>query len=302
MDLAPFKKFVFLQRGWVSATWEKTEMRIRAAQRRGLVFDPWNPENGENYLLKRLEDGATTFAYNSDVKLLNLWHLHKTGEESKFKPRKKPRSTFKFLSPPEIARVFTYRHRYREVTRLRVALFFWALKSGMRVGEIAAMTTDHLNPQEGKFLVAKPSKRGNRRWLPIERFVWSPKRPFTAYLRQRAIIPGDEKAVWTTRFSGRTSTRRGPPRRMTEKALTDSLRDMGRSVGLNTLNFNITRHTRGTELYRKWRDLLLVKKYLGHSSLSSTEVYAAVVDGDLDGEMRRRPGSDPFQPGEDFDP
>lgn len=295
MDLEPFKKFVFLRRGWVPVTWEKARMRFRAAQRRGLILDPWDPENGENYLLRRIEDRCTTWAYNNDVKLLNMWHEFKTGKERRFKPRARPRSTFKFLTDDEIRRVFAYRHRYREVTRQRRALFFWAIKSGMRVGEIAAMTEDHLSEHDSKFLVAKPSKRGTRRWNPIERYVWSPKRPFKPYLRRRAIVNGDPKALWTTRFSGRGGTRKGPARRMTEKALTDALRDMGRAVGLKTLNFNITRHTRGTELYRKWRDLLLVKKYLGHSSVQSTEVYAAAVDGDLDLEMRRRPTRDPFQ-------
>ena len=82
---------------------------------------------------------------------------------------------------------------------------------------------------------------------------------------------------------------------MGTKAMTDALRDMGRSLGLPTLNFNMTRHTRATELRQQGWDLLLIREYLGHSSVKSTEVYAAVLPTDVQAMMRRRPGRDPFQ-------
>lgn len=301
MDLDAFKEFLFLEFGWEAITWKKSVKRIIAAKRRGLVFEPWDPKAGKAYLLKRLEDGCTVFAFNSDVKLLNRWHQFKTGEERKFKPKRTPKSTHKFLTPEQVQRVLQYRHELPDVQDQRRALFLWAIKSGMRAGEVAAMDEDHVSLRDGKFLVAKPSKGGPRRWLPIERFVLSPKRPFMKYVNGRPRSEHEPKALWTSeRYQGRMGPK-GPARRLQQVALTRGLREMGKQAGLERLNFNVTRHTRGTELYRTWRDLLKVAKYLGHSNLQSTQVYAAIVDGDLDKEMRRRPGKDPFQGSEDDD-
>jgi integrase len=47
---------------------------------------------------------------------------------------------------------------------------------------------------------------------------------------------------------------------------------------LLNINFRTLRHFRGTTLYHKTKDLLLVKSQLGHRSLSSTQRYAHCVD------------------------
>lgn len=293
MDTAPFEQWLLIDQSWQPVTVERIRWRMRHAERLGLVLEPWNPDNARAYLQRRLLGGASTHAFNNDVKMLNAWHLFKTGERSKFRQRPKPRSQYKFLTEEQVRQVLTYRHPDGPTERLRRALFLWAVKTGLRVSEISAMNLADLNQTDSKLFVRKPAKRGLKRWLPIEPWVWSPKRPLVAYLKQRPIPSEDRDAMWTTTFTGR-GNKRGA-QRLTPKAMCDVLRDMGRSVGLPTLNFVITRHTRATELRRQGWDLLLLREYLGHVSVKSTEIYAAVLPTDVASMMKKRPGKDPFQ-------
>lgn len=293
MDTTSFEDWLILDQTWVPVTVQVMLKRMRFAQKHGLVFEPWDPSSGRSYLRRRLETGCTIHAYNNDVKMLNAWHLYKTGQRSQFRGRKKPRSQYKFLTADQVRLVLTYRHKDPAQERLRRALFWWAIKSAMRVSEISAMNMADLDFEHSRFFVRKPAKRGLQRWLPMEPWFWSPKRPFLAYLKQRPVPKDDPHAVWTTTYTGNGNTRQ--PRRLSPKAMTDELRDMARSLGLPTLNFIITRHTRATELRQQGWDLLLIREYLGHSSVKSTEVYAAVLPTDVSQMMRRRPGRDPFQ-------
>jgi site-specific recombinase XerD len=46
------------------------------------------------------------------------------------------------------------------------------------------------------------------------------------------------------------------------------------------------RHTYATNLRRKGADLLLIKESLGHSSVSTTEIYAHIGDGEYKQKLR----------------
>ena len=46
------------------------------------------------------------------------------------------------------------------------------------------------------------------------------------------------------------------------------------------------RHSFATDLYRESKNLRLVQKALGHSSISATEVYTHIIDEELEKEMK----------------
>lgn len=45
---------------------------------------------------------------------------------------------------------------------------------------------------------------------------------------------------------------------------------------------HMLRHTFATELYRQTKDIRLVQKALGHSSLSTTMIYTHIVDENME--------------------
>ncbi len=54
-----------------------------------------------------------------------------------------------------------------------------------------------------------------------------------------------------------------------------------RRAGIPHRPLHASRHTTGLTLYRQTKDLLLVKKVLGHSKAATTEIYADVLDADV---------------------
>ncbi|MGA2959005.1 MAG: tyrosine-type recombinase/integrase [Thermodesulfobacteriota bacterium] len=56
------------------------------------------------------------------------------------------------------------------------------------------------------------------------------------------------------------------------------VKDLGQRIGLNDLHPHMLRHTFATNLRRKNADLLLMQEALGHSSVSTTQMYAHVAD------------------------
>lgn len=290
MDFERFQEFLLIDLTWSPVTVEKMSRRLRAIHKAGVRLDPLDEKAARAYLRQRLMTGSSPFAYNNDVKALNAIYRWQTGaERGAFRKRKVPPSQYKYLSDADVRKVLQYRHRDPEVERFRRGLTLWALKSGMRVGEVHAMNTTDLNPEASQFLVRRPSKLGSRRILPVERWVWSPKRPFGAYLSKRQAPPTDPEAVWTLRPNGQKVARRAPV-----SELRAALAAVGKQAGV-PLNFVITRHTRGTELNRYDWPLQRIQFYLGHAKPSTTAIYVAVRSDDLFRQMRKRPGRDFFQ-------
>ncbi len=64
------------------------------------------------------------------------------------------------------------------------------------------------------------------------------------------------------------------------------VKDLGRKIGVRDLHPHMLRHTFATNLRRKNADLLLIKEALGHSSVSTTEMYAHIADEQYRKSMR----------------
>lgn len=305
--LDDFRTFLLVDEAKAPITVEKRIGMYHAALERGLdpkrfaeSLDHARAE-GRRYLAARRAT-ATVHAYNSDVKLLNdLARFHRLTQDHRsiFRKLPEPRLQPRALTDTQVKRLVSHEGDDEESQRLARAALLWAFKSAMRASEFAAMETADLDIDRGRFYVRKPAKGGKRRWLPIEKWVYSPKRAFGAYLRWRASIahelPDDMKnALWITRRDG---GRHGKLRRVSSNYLRQLLGRVGKKTGIH-VNLTITRHTRATELRRRGWDLLYIREYLGHRSVKSTEIYAEIGEHDVIKMMQRKPGLDPFSAGE----
>ena len=76
-------------------------------------------------------------------------------------------------------------------------------------------------------------------------------------------------------------TERSP--KMTLSAIQKRFKCWTKACGLKShYSIHSARHTYGTMLYRNTKDLRMVQKQLGHSSCQVTEVYADVIDEDVE--------------------
>lgn len=309
--LEDFRAFLLVDEAKAPITVEKRLGLLASAVERGLDVKRFSESReharaeGRRYLALR-RYSATVHAYNSDVKVLNdlaRFRAFVEDRRSLFRKLPEPRLQPKALADAAVRRLLAFEGEDEESQRFARAVLLWALKSAMRASEIAAMTLADLDAERGRFYVRKPAKGGKRRWLPIERWVFSPKRSFGAYLRWRASVAdqlpeGQRDALWVTTRTGRGHSR---PRRVSPSYLRQLLGRVGHQVGVK-VNLTITRHTRATELRRRGWDLLYIREYLGHRSVKSTEVYAELGEGDVHEMMRRRPGIDPYQSTENDEP
>lgn len=138
--------------------------------------------------------------------------------------------------------------------------------SGLRVSELVGLATDQVNLQQG---VVRLTGKGNK---------------------ERLVPLGEEAVDWLQRYldSGRAAlaadsgarqlfiTRRG--KGMTRQAFWYRIRDYAARAGISKhLSPHTLRHAFATHLLNHGADLRVVQMLLGHSDLSTTQIYTHVA-------------------------
>ena len=152
------------------------------------------------------------------------------------------------------------------------------LDSGLRVAEITALKWNDLNLTTGQLHVKENKNKKDRiLWIGENALEQLQK------LRERQAkdVPADQgkapEYVFSTRDGGMLSPRfiQQMVKRYRERCGFD------KQVTPHTL-----RHTFATELLRETKNIRLVQKALGHASLSTTQIYAHIVDDELEDALK----------------
>ena len=146
------------------------------------------------------------------------------------------------------------------------AMFELLYATGIRVSELIQLKTSNLD--KGLGLIRVTGKGNKQRIVPVHAEALSVIRQYTESARLELL-------------KGRTSpclfvTARGGP--MTRQAFWASVRLNGKKVGIfHNLSPHVLRHTFATHLLEGGADLRSLQAMLGHSDLSTTEIYTHVV-------------------------
>ena len=157
---------------------------------------------------------------------------------------------FSLVEKPEGIDFLTVRNR---------AILELIYSAGLRVSEVSALTVDDVNLRDG--YVKVKGKRRKERIVPIgSKAVDALKR----YVIERKLLKKETEAFFINRKGGALSER------SIRKIVVRYAREAGISgrVGPHTL-----RHSFATHLLQGGADLRVIQELLGHSSLSSTQVY-----------------------------
>jgi len=230
------------------------------------------------------------------VKALNTLARYQQGEDVFEYRQRTPTREARPLTSEEVARLKDVRWDEAYRNYLGRAAVHLSLYIGVRRSEFAAIELDHLDPPGdgdsfGAIYIAEPAKNGRRRWLPLEREVWSPKRPFGAYLTNRLEDPEDPDALWVRpprKFSPEET-----PVKASGKYLYDLIHTAGEKAGCH-YNFNRSRHTALTRLRREnpHVDRDFIQAWAGHRSSKSADTYLEITHRDLEDRLKLRPRSD----------
>lgn len=281
MDWPALESFLLLERRWATATVQEQFRHLRRAQAAGLDLDNFTVEAAKAAQVAKIRAGASPSAVNNLTKALKAVAHWKGLDYKAIRLVKPQRSRYKFLSPDQAKACLNYRCHPRRLEPRRRAILLLSLKSALRLGELVLLDWTNLDQttQPNRIYVGNPTKRGTRRWIPVEPWVLSPRRALGGYLRTV-----DKKCPALLQVDGR---------RMTSAELRLEFQRMSRDLGFR-VNCTITRHTRATELRRRGWDLLALQHYLGHANIASTAIYAAVTPDDLQDLMRTRGSADPW--------
>ena len=142
--------------------------------------------------------------------------------------------------------------------------------TGLRVSELVALGTSHLN-LEGGFLTTR-GKGSKERLVPMgdEAVAWVGR-----YLREgRPVLLGKRTSprLFVNARGGASLSRLG---------VWKILKEYGKAAGLSRLSPHVLRHSFATHLLERGADLRAIQMMLGHADLSTTQIYTHVLEARL---------------------
>jgi site-specific recombinase XerD len=207
-----------------------------------------------------------------------LRYLAKEGIESALPERvevaKVPERQVDFLDPEELERIFAAAEGKGETAQRDRALLELLFSSGLRVSELVALDRESVNLETGEFSVR--GKGGKVRMV----FVSDRARvALFAYLETRSDV---DPALFV-------STKKGFARKIANEDMRISVRTVERIVArlavkagiMKSVHPHTLRHSFATDLLRNGADIRSVQALLGHSSITTTQIYTHVTDEGL---------------------
>lgn len=220
--------------------------------------------NTQNYYLIALRSLLSYFAVR-DVQALPPEKIELA--------RDKGEKEVRFLSLEQLKRLFSTTN-LSSLSGLRdraiLEVFF---STGMRISELVALNREQIEP----FLNSKELELG---------IIGKGGKARTVYFSQRAL--GWLKKYLQTRQDNEDAlfvnyrTRNNAPRRLTVRAIEKSIKRYATLAGLpaNTTP-HVLRHSFATDLLNQGVDIRVLQEFLGHKSITATQIYAHVTSKKL---------------------
>lgn len=187
---------------------------------------------------------------------------------------KTKRKQVTFLSPDELERLFS-QPPIDKLTGLRDrAILELLFSSGLRVSELVGLDIDHINLKRREFMVRGKGQKDRPIFISPAAATW-----VEAYLVQRQ----DNTRPLFVRYSGSKKVdRSGNFHRLTARSVQRLVARYALLAGITKhVSPHTLRHSFATDLLMNGADLRSVQAMLGHSNISTTQIYTHVTDPHL---------------------
>ncbi len=179
-----------------------------------------------------------------------------------------------FLTPEELGRLFSVPN-IETLPGLRDrALLELLFSSGLRVSELVGLDRDHINLKRREFTVRGKGQKDRPIFISDDAADWLKR-----YLDKR----NDTSKPLFARYSGSKKVDlSGNFHRLTARSVQRSVARYARLAGITKhVSPHTLRHSFATDLLMNGADLRSVQALLGHSNISTTQIYTHVTDPHL---------------------
>jgi len=161
------------------------------------------------------------------------------------------------LSPEDVEQLLNFKPKNIQETR-DMAIVELIYSSGLRVSE--AVNVDLNDFEESGNFLRVLGKGSKTRLVPVGRFAQS---AIDKWIEERKKISTIDEALFVNLRGGRISTR----------SIQERIKTLALMQGLPPVNPHMLRHSFATHLLESSGDLRSIQELLGHSSLSTTQIY-----------------------------
>jgi len=184
------------------------------------------------------------------------------------------RKQVSFLNPEELERLFE-QPNLATLNGLRDrAILELLFSSGLRVSELVGLDREHINLKRREFMVRGKGQKDRPIFISEDASHW-----VQAYFDKRT----DTSRVAFARYSGRkTVDTSGNFHRLTARSVQRLVAKYALLAGITKhVSPHTLRHSFATDLLMNGADLRSVQAMLGHSNISTTQIYTHVTDPHL---------------------
>lgn len=179
-----------------------------------------------------------------------------------------------FLTPEELERLFAEPDTSTLAGSRDRAILELLFSSGLRVSELVGLDREHINLKRREFMVRGKGQKDRPIFISPDAAEW-----IQAYLDKRQ----DTVKPLFVRYSGRkTVDTSGNYHRLTARSVQRMVAKYALLAGITKhVSPHTLRHSFATDLLMNGADLRSVQALLGHSNISTTQIYTHVTDPHL---------------------
>lgn len=202
----------------------------------------------------------TLSAWRGFYKYLTRDHGHASNPCAGVRPPKATKALPRTLSPDEAAKLLEFPVDNDLMALRDKAMFELCYSSGLRLAELASLKPEDLNFSEGTARVT--GKGGKTRIVPVGSRAAD---VLKEWIKQREIlVRHGESALFLSRYG----------KNISHRSIGQRLKIQASRQGISTtVHPHVLRHSFASHVLQSSGDLRAVQEMLGHSSISTTQVY-----------------------------